>query len=97
MPITHKRILNNSKGPAVWSLRAQTDKREYSDEMKKVLDESKNLTVREGMAYDIILTDDNKVKGIKTYFGGFFECEYVEYWLWSYTTFFVWNLCATPI
>jgi tRNA uridine 5-carboxymethylaminomethyl modification enzyme len=71
----HKRILNNSKGPAVWSLRAQTDKREYSEEMKKVLDESKNLTIREGMAYDIILTEDNNVKGIKTYFGGFFECK----------------------
>jgi tRNA uridine 5-carboxymethylaminomethyl modification enzyme len=66
----HKRILNNSKGPAVWSLRAQTDKREYSEEMKKILDETDNLTIREGMAFDIILNDDKKIKGIKTYFGG---------------------------
>jgi tRNA uridine 5-carboxymethylaminomethyl modification enzyme len=73
----HKRILNNSKGPAVWSLRAQTDKREYSEEMKKILDETDNLTIREGMAFDIILNDDKKVKGIKTYFGGFFECKAV--------------------
>ena len=71
----HKRILNNSKGPAVWSLRAQTDKREYSDEMKKILDETENLTVREGMVFDIVLTKDKKIKGIKTYFGGFFECK----------------------
>jgi tRNA uridine 5-carboxymethylaminomethyl modification enzyme len=73
----HKRILNNSKGPAVWSLRAQTDKREYSEEMKKILDETDNLTIREGMAFDIILNDDKKIKGIKTYFGGLFECKAV--------------------
>ena len=73
----HKRILNNSKGPAVWSLRAQTDKREYSEEMKKILDETENLTIREGMVFDIILTKDKKVKGIKTYFGGFIQSKAV--------------------
>nr|UXY87388.1 glucose inhibited division protein A [Cryptomonas sp.] len=71
----HKRILNSSKGPAVWSLRAQTDKREYSEEMKKILDNSKNLTIREGMVFDIVVSNDYSVKGIKTYFGGVFECK----------------------
>ena len=33
----HKRLLNCSKGPAVWSLRAQTDKKEYSEEIKKII------------------------------------------------------------
>jgi len=73
----HKKILNVSKGPAVWSLRVQTDKREYSEELKKVLDSSKNLNVQEGMVYDLFLKEDYTIKGIGTYFGGFFECEAV--------------------
>lgn len=73
----HKRILNNSKGPAVWSLRAQTDKREYSEEMKKILDETEHLTIREGMVFDIVLTNDKKIEGIKTYFGGLIKCKAV--------------------
>jgi len=71
----HKKILNTSKGPAVWSLRAQTDKREYSEEMKKVLNETSNLTISEEMVSDIILTKEEKIKGVKTFFGGLFECK----------------------
>mmetsp|Transcript_42282 Transcript_42282/g.99273 ORF Transcript_42282/g.99273 Transcript_42282/m.99273 type:complete len:659 (-) Transcript_42282:1331-3307(-) len=73
----HKRILNVSKGPAVWSLRAQTDKREYSEELKKVLDSFENLDIQEGMVYDLFLNEDYSIKGVGTYFGGFFECEAV--------------------
>nr|UXY86933.1 glucose inhibited division protein A [Cryptomonas paramecium] len=73
----HKKILNTSKGPAIWSLRAQTDKREYSEEMKKVLNETDNLTISEEMVSDIILTKEKKIKGVKTYFGGLFECKSV--------------------
>jgi tRNA uridine 5-carboxymethylaminomethyl modification enzyme len=43
-----KRVLNSSKGPAVWALRAQTDKIEYSKYVKKVLEATPNLHIREG-------------------------------------------------
>ena len=73
----HKKILNISKGPAVWSLRAQTDKREYSDELKKVLDNEGNLTLQEGMVNELVIDKENKIKGITTFFGGLFECKSV--------------------
>lgn len=52
-PPTHrsylqKRVLNASKGPAVWALRAQTDKLEYAASMRRVLEETPNLYIREG-------------------------------------------------
>lgn len=43
-----KRVLNASKGPAVWALRAQTDKLEYAATMRRVLEETPNLSIREG-------------------------------------------------
>ena len=43
-----KRVLNHSKGPAVWALRAQTDKIEYAAGMRRVLEHSPNLFIREG-------------------------------------------------
>jgi hypothetical protein len=43
-------VLNASKGPAVWALRAQTDKLEYAACMRKVLEETPNLVIREGAA-----------------------------------------------
>ena len=43
-----KRVLNASKGPAVWALRAQTDKLEYAASMRRVLEETPNLYIREG-------------------------------------------------
>jgi len=71
----HKRILNKSKGPAVWALRVQTDKKEYSEENKKMLDNFPNLTVQEGMVSDIFTDKNFKLKGIKTYFGGIIRCK----------------------
>jgi len=44
-----KRILNRSRGPAVWALRAQTDKRLYARQMLQILQNTKNLTLREAM------------------------------------------------
>ena len=70
----HKRVLNKSKGPAVWALRAQTDKKEYSEETKKMLDNFSNLTIQEGMVSDIIVDKNFKLKGVKTYFGGIIYC-----------------------
>ena len=48
-----KRILNASRGPAVWALRAQTDKRLYATEMQKILQSTPNLALREAMVTDL--------------------------------------------
>jgi tRNA uridine 5-carboxymethylaminomethyl modification enzyme len=57
------------QGPAVQALRAQTDKLEYSQEMRKVLEGTKNLYLREGMAIDLDLGSNDEVRGINTFFG----------------------------
>ena len=54
------KMLNLSKGPAVHSLRAQADKKEYSSRMRKVIENTPNLTLRQAEIADII-TEDNKV------------------------------------
>ncbi len=64
-----KRVLNRSKGPAVWSLRAQTDKLEYSREMKQVLENTDNLSLREAMVVDLELGPNDEVVGVVTHFG----------------------------
>ncbi len=72
-----KRILNSSRGPAVWALRAQTDKREYAAVMKSVVENQENLTLREGMATDLVLGSHDEIIGIQTYFGMTFGCKAV--------------------
>lgn len=72
-----KRILNSSRGPAVWALRAQTDKREYAQVMKTIVENQENLTIREGMATDLVLNANDEVIGVETYFGVAFECKAV--------------------
>jgi tRNA uridine 5-carboxymethylaminomethyl modification enzyme len=72
-----KRILNNSRGPAVWALRAQTDKREYAAVMKTIVENQKNLTIREGMVTDLVLGDNDEIVGVQTYFGVAFKCKAV--------------------
>ncbi|PZO11292.1 MAG: tRNA uridine-5-carboxymethylaminomethyl(34) synthesis enzyme MnmG [Leptolyngbya foveolarum] len=72
-----KRILNSSRGPAVWALRAQTDKREYAAVMKSIVENQENLTLREGMATDLVLGDNDEIIGIETYFGMAFGCKAV--------------------
>ena len=72
-----KRILNASRGPAVWALRAQTDKREYAAVMKSIVENQENLTIREGMATDLVLGANQEVRGVQTYFGVAFECKAV--------------------
>ncbi len=59
------KVLNSKKGPAVWGLRAQADKIQYSLYMKKVIENQTNLDLIETMV-DEILTDDRGVVGIKT-------------------------------
>lgn len=62
------RILNTKKGPAVRSLRAQADKKEYHKEMKKTIENTENLDAIQGMVTDIIV-EENKIVGIKTKVG----------------------------
>lgn len=59
------KMLNKSKGPAVHSLRAQADKQMYSLSMRKTLQETNNLTLRQAEVSEII-ADNNIVKGVKT-------------------------------
>ena len=72
-----KRVLNSSRGPAVWALRAQTDKREYTAVMKGIVENQPTLTVREGMATDLVLGANDEVIGVQTYFGVAFQCKAV--------------------
>ncbi|MDC0832937.1 tRNA uridine-5-carboxymethylaminomethyl(34) synthesis enzyme MnmG [Geitlerinema sp. CS-897] len=72
-----KRVLNASRGPAVWALRAQTDKREYAAIMRRIVENQANLSVREGMVTDIVLGENDEIIGVQTYFGVAFECKTV--------------------
>lgn len=72
-----KRVLNNSRGPAVWALRAQTDKREYAAVMKTIVENQENLSIREGMVTDLVLGQNDEVIGIQTYFGTCFQAKAV--------------------
>ena len=62
------KMLNKSKGPAVHSLRAQADKQDYTREMRKTLENTDNLTVRQGEVAEIIV-EDGGIKGVKTVSG----------------------------
>lgn len=70
------RMLNLSKGPAVHSLRAQADKRRYHDEMKKVIEKTENLDLRQSEVVDILLKD-SKVEGVLTKTGAIYKAKAV--------------------
>ena len=72
-----KRILNASRGPAVWALRAQTDKREYAAEMKTVVENEPNLSVREGTVINTLLDANQGIIGVETQFGVGYACKAV--------------------
>ena len=67
------RMLNLTKGPAVWSPRAQCDKIIYQYRMKHVLETQENLDVHQAEIVDLIL-EGNKVVGVQTQFGDLFHC-----------------------
>ncbi len=79
-----KRVLNASRGPAVWALRAQTDKRQYARQMLQLLQHTPNLALREAMVTGLVVDGEAdggggtwqpshgpaaRVSGIRTYFG----------------------------
>lgn len=70
------RMLNSGKGPAVQSLRAQVDKVEYHNEMKRTLERQKNLDILQCEVAEI-LVERNKIIGIKTGMGEVFSCKAV--------------------
>jgi tRNA uridine 5-carboxymethylaminomethyl modification enzyme len=65
------RMLNLSKGPAVWSLRAQADRVLYRNNMRQSLERQKNLVIKQGMIERIVV-EDNMVKGVITSLGVFY-------------------------
>ena len=69
------KMLNQSKGPAVHSLRAQADKADYSREMRKVLENTENLTIRQQEVTEILTDEEGKLTGIKTYSGAVYNCK----------------------
>lgn len=70
------KMLNASKGPAVHSLRAQADKQEYSNRMRKVMEEQEKLTIRQAEVTEIIY-EDKTVKGVKTISGAVYNAKAV--------------------
>ena len=71
------KMLNSSKGPAVHSLRAQADKSEYSREMRRTLENTEHLTIRQAEVADILTDDDKNITGVKTYSGAVYHCRAV--------------------
>lgn len=71
------RMLNLSKGAAVHSLRGQEDKTLYHLNMKKVIEQEKNITLLQGEVSEILVDSDSKVCGIKTAMGSTYNCNSV--------------------
>lgn len=71
------KMLNQSKGPAVHSLRAQADKKMYSISMTQVMGNTKNLTLRQGEVTEILVSEDGKIEGVKTYSGAVYHAKAV--------------------
>ena len=70
------KMLNKSKGPAVHSLRAQADKQAYSTEMRKTLENQKNLTIKQGEVTKL-LVEEGKITGVQLYSGAVYHCQAV--------------------
>ncbi len=62
------RMLNKSKGPAMWSPRAQSDKMKFSEEWRKILENTKNLSLWQDQVNELII-ENNSVEGLKTILG----------------------------
>ncbi len=70
------KMLNMSKGPAVHSLRAQADKEDYSHAMRKVLENTDNLILKQGEVAEV-LVEDGKVTGVRTSSDAIYPCQCV--------------------
>lgn len=70
------KMLNTSKGPAVHSLRAQADKKEYSNSMRRVLENTENLVIKQGEVAEVLVEND-KVTGVRTTSNAVYPCDAV--------------------
>ena len=70
------KMLNKSKGPAVHSLRAQADKSEYSRSMRRILENTEHLTVKQAEVTELIV-ENGVCKGVKTLSGASYNCKAV--------------------
>ena len=70
------KMLNQSKGPAVHSLRAQADKQAYSTQMRMTLENTENLTIRQGEVTEL-LVEDGHITGVKTFSGATYHAKAV--------------------
>lgn len=70
------KMLNTSKGPAVHSLRAQADKKEYSNSMRHVLENTENLVIKQGEVAEVLVEND-KVTGVRTTSNAVYPCDAV--------------------
>ena len=68
------KMLNMSKGPAVHSLRAQADKKDYSNSMRNVLENTENLVIKQGEVAEVIV-EDGKVTGVRTTSDAVYPCK----------------------
>lgn len=73
--LLQSRILNRGKGPAVYSLRAQIDRREYQGEMKHRMELCDNLHIRQGEIVKVNLDSDGKVESVETRAGARYMCK----------------------
>lgn len=71
------RMLNMGKGPAVYSLRAQADKQNYHREMKRTLENTDGLIIRQGEVVDIQVDENKTVTGVVSESGAVHECRAV--------------------
>ena len=70
------KMLNESKGPAVHSLRAQADKQDYSSRMRRTLENTAHLTIRQAEVSEIVV-DHGRIQGIRTFSGALYKAECV--------------------
>ncbi len=70
------KMLNESKGPAVHSLRAQADKQDYTRQMRRTLENTEHLTIRQAEVSELI-AEDGKIKGVKTFSGAVYHTQAV--------------------
>ena len=71
------KMLNTSKGPSVHSLRAQADKRAYSQEMRHTMENTDKLTIRQAEVYKLLVDENNNINGVVTYSGAIYHCKCV--------------------
>lgn len=69
------KMLNKSKGPAVWALRAQTDKQEYIYKMRRLLEKQENLDLKQAMIVDIMTGSNDEIVGAVDYWGVKYNCK----------------------